>query len=191
MEAQRERELIEMARNGDENAFRQLVEANMRKVYGLALRYLRRHEDADEAAQETFIRAYRSLDSFKGNARFSTWVYRIAVNYCLSHRRKAGRRAEHMAGVEVDERMPDVETPSQERMAMSVQTRDMVRGSLEQLSPQQRAVFVMKYLQHKTIADIADILECAEGTVKKQLFRAVNKVRDHLGPMLGREVATQ
>jgi RNA polymerase sigma-70 factor (ECF subfamily) len=189
MEIRRERELVEMARNGNEDAFRQLVEANMRRVYGLALRFTRKHEDADEVAQETFIRAFRSLDRFKGNSTFGTWVYRIAMNCSLSHKRKLVRTAGADAENQIDENMPDRSVPSQEKIAEGKQTKEMINNALDGLSKQQRAIFVMKHLQHKKITEIADVLECAEGTVKQQLFRAVRKVREQLAPLIGREYA--
>jgi RNA polymerase sigma-70 factor (ECF subfamily) len=189
MEIRRERELVEMARNGNEDAFRQLVEANMRRVYGLALRFTRKHEDADEVAQETFIRAFRSLDRFKGKSTFGTWVYRIAVNCSLSHKRKLIRTAGADAEDQIDDNMPDRSNPSQEKLAEGRQTRELINGALDGLSKQQRAIFVMKHLQQKKISEIADVLECAEGTVKQQLFRAVRKVREQLAPLIGREYA--
>lgn len=179
--------MIELAQNGVDDAYRELVEAHMRKVYGLALRYTGKHEDADEVAQETFIRAYRSLDRFKGDARFGTWVYRIAVNCCLTLRRKRGRVQEKELPEEAAPLHAGSSGPTQERAAMGTQTRAFVRQALDVLSEQQRAVFVMKHMQHKKITEIADILGCAEGTVKQQLFRAVRKVRGYLAPLLGKE----
>ncbi len=184
MDRERERDLVLRACKGDEDAFRLLVEDNMRRVYTLALRYRNSHEDADEIAQETFIRAHKALDRFRAESRFCTWVYRIAVNCCLSHRRKAGR----LAGAEridnADSRLPDNRNPSPLRRAISSQTRQKIDAALGNLSPRQRMVFVMKYLQQQTIAEIADHLGCAEGTVKKQLFRAVNRMRQLLAPLL-------
>lgn len=187
MESRREKRLIDLARNGVDDAYRELVEANMRHVYGLALRYTGRHEDADDVAQETFIRAYRSLGRFKGDSRFGTWVHRIAVNCCLTLRRKRGRVAAAELPEEAAKQGASGSGPSQERAVLGTQTRAFVRRALDELSEQQRAVFVMKHMQHKKITEIADILGCAEGTVKQQLFRAVRKVRDYLAPLLGRQ----
>lgn len=191
MDSTRERELVDRARKGDEDAYRQLVETHMRRIYGLAVRFTGRHEEADEVAQETFIRAFRSLDRFHGTASFGTWIYRIAINCCLSQRRRDKRSAIGAAGVELDEQLADERSPSQEQLAMEGQTRALVARAMERLSGQQRAIFVMKHLQQKTIAEIAEVLGCAEGTVKQQLFRAVQKVREHLAPALGREVASR
>lgn len=191
MEPARERDLVDRARQGEEDAYRQLVEMHMRRIYSLAVRFTGRHEEADEVAQETFIRAFRSLGRFQGTASFGTWIYRIAINCCLSHRRRDKRSAIGGAGVELDEQMADERSPSQEQLAMEGQTRGLVARALDRLSGQQRAIFVMKHLQQKTIAEIADLLGCAEGTVKQQLFRAVHKVREHLAPVLGREVASR
>jgi RNA polymerase sigma-70 factor (ECF subfamily) len=188
MDQVRERELVQRARNGDEEAFRLLVEDNQRRIYSLALRYTRRHEDADEVAQETFVRAHRSLGRFRGEAGFSTWVYRIAVNCCLSHKRKQSRVNEvgnDETGNNQEHR--DEKNPSPLRRAMSSQTRGLINRAMDSLSPQQRMVFVMKFLQQRTIAEIAGQIGCAEGTVKKQLFRAVGRMRERLAPLLGTE----
>ncbi len=184
-----ERQLVGRARSGDDEAFRELVEANHRRVYALALRYTRRHEEADEIAQETFIRAHRALGRFRGQAGFGTWLYRIAVNCCLSRRRRTARRprTESLDGEGV--RPPEDENPSPERKAIGSQTRRLVDRALDGLSRQQRMIFVMRFLKQHTLAEIAEALGCAEGTVKKQLFRATASVRRTLAPLLGREVA--
>lgn len=191
MDKRHERELIENARAGNEESFRKLVEANMRRVYGLALRFTRRHEEADEIAQETFIKAYKALGRFRGNSSFGTWVYRIAVNNCLSRRRKAIRFQETEIGEDFHAQLPDTHSPSQERLAMGSQTRRLVGEALENLSNQQRMMFVMKHLQQKTIAEIAEIMGCAQGTVKQQLFRAVRRMREKLAPALGMEMVAK
>lgn len=184
MGLERERELVQKARKGDDSAYRALVEQNMRRVYALALRYTNRHEDADDIAQETFIRAHRSLGRFRAESSFGTWVYRIAVNCCLSHRRKQ-KRWDAMDSVEESTVQPtDRTSPSPLRKAMSSQTRQLINDALEELSPRQKMVFVMKYLQQRSIADIAEKIGCAEGTVKKQLFRAVGRMRQLLSPLL-------
>ena len=184
-----ERQLVGRARSGDDEAFRELVEANHRRVYALALRYTRRHEEADEIAQETFIRAHRALGRFRGQAGFGTWLYRIAVNCCLSRRRSAARqpRTESLDdGASI--RPPESGDPSPEREAIGSQTRRLVDRALDGLSRQQRMIFVMRFLRQHKLAEIAEALGCAEGTVKKQLFRATARVRRSLAPLLGREV---
>lgn len=187
MHLERETELVELAKKGDQDAYRQLVEHNQRNVYGLALRYTGKHDDADEIAQETFIRAYRGLPRFQGGSRFRTWLFRIAVNCCLSHKRKAARH-DAVLGFDENERdFADEKNPSPLRSAVGWEVREKVGEALEGLSKKQKAVFVMKYLQHQTIAEISETLGCAPGTVKKQLFRAVGRMRQRLAPLLGIE----
>jgi len=178
------------AQAGNDTAFRELVESNMRRVYSLALKYTGSHQDADDASQEAFIRAYKSLPKFKGNARFSTWIYRIAVNCCISLKRKQSRWGDCL-DEEFAHHIEDDDAFNQEQQTMSKQTRAMVGAAIETLSPQQRAVFVMKYLQQKKIREIADVLECAEGTVKQQLYRAVRKMRDELKPLVSNTEVAQ
>lgn len=187
MELEKERKLVERAQNGDQEAYRRLVEDNQRKVYGFALRYTNRHEDADEIAQETFIRAHRGLNTFRGRSSFRTWLYRIAVNCCHNHKRKEKRTAADEEIEEIGASLTDRKNPSPLRRAMDTQTRSMIDEALDKLSKQQRAVFVMKYLQHHSVAEISEALGCAQGTVKKQLFRAVGRMRENLAPLLGIE----
>jgi RNA polymerase sigma-70 factor (ECF subfamily) len=185
MDLEQERQLVERARGGDQDAYRQLVEQNQRQVYGLALRHTNRHEDADEIAQEAFIRAYRGLRRFRGECSFRTWLFRIAVNCCFSHKRKAVREPATEDIANKADRIPDDSNPSPLSRAMGYQTRALVDRALDSLSRQQRSVFVMKYLQHFSIAEISETLGCAPGTVKKQLFRAVGRMREQLAPLLG------
>lgn len=191
MDKRHERELVERARAGNEESFRNLVEAHMQRVYGLALRFTHRHEDADEIAQETFIKAYKALKSFRGKSSFGTWVYRIAVNNCLSHHRRVIRLQHPGTDEELDTQLPDTDSPSQERLAMGNQTRKLIGEALDDLSKQQRIIFVMKHLQQKTIAEIAEIMGCAQGTVKQQLFRAIRRMREKLSPALGIEMVAK
>ena len=187
MDSSKEKELIEMARNGREEAFRQLVEANMRRVYSVALKFTYRHADADDIAQETFIKAYQALKKFQGNSSFGTWVYRIAINCCLNRKRSKARKIEESHSDELNEMIPDDRTPSMERAVFGGQVRGKVEKALGKLSKQQRAIFIMKHLQHQKISEIAEHLGCAEGTVKQQLFRAVRRMRDELKPLIQKQ----
>ena len=187
MDPGQEKEMVRRAQLGDDDAFRLLIEGSQRRVFSLAMRYTRRHEDADEIAQETFLRAHRALGRFRGDSGFGTWVYRIAVNCCLSHRRKHSRTAEAKPAAELSDELPDRKNPSPLRAAMSSQTKGLINSAIDELSPQQRMVFVMKFLQQRTVAEIAGEIGCAQGTVKKQLFRAVGRMRRSLSPLLGKE----
>lgn len=190
MDSSKEWELIEMARNGTEDAFRQLVEANMKRVYAVALKFTYKHEDADDVAQETFIKAYQALKKFNGNSSFGTWVYRIAINCCLNRKRSIARKMEEQHTEELTEFHCDQKSPTMEQRVFGGQIRGRVEAALTKLSKQQRAIFIMKHLQHHKISEIAEHLQCAEGTVKQQLFRAVRRMRDELKPLIKhREVA--
>lgn len=184
MDPGKERELVERARTGDEEAFRELVESSHRQVYALALRYTNHHADADEIAQEAFLRAYRGLGRFRGDASFGTWIFRITVNCCYSHSRQRREPAEANLAEGADSNIADEQNPSPFRKALSTQTRREIKAALGRLSPKQRLVFVMKFLQHKSLAEIAEESGCAVGTVKKQLFRAVGRMREALAPLL-------
>lgn len=171
----------------DEGAFDLLVERYQARAYRLAWSLLRDTEDARDVSQEAFLRVYQSASRFRGDARFSTWFYRILVNLALDHRRRrrwwqrvvaADRDDEEVALVE---RLPAGDPDPGERAgAEQVMTRlwDAVHG----LSPQQRAAVVLSVQEQMSTAEIAAVLECAEPTVRVHLHRAVQALRKTLKP---------
>src|ERR687897_1602759 len=133
-----DREAVEASRRGDREAFDRLVERYQRDVYRLCYRYVNNHEDANDAAQEAFLRAYRAIGSFRGDSAFSTWLYRIAVNTCLNF-----RAARKPAADELPDTLPDLRPGPGEDMARGEQAR-RVRDAVTRLPDRQRATVILK-----------------------------------------------
>jgi RNA polymerase sigma-70 factor, ECF subfamily len=171
----------------EEGAFDELVERYQARAYRLAWSLLRDTEDARDVSQEAFLRVYQSAGRFRGDARFSTWFYRILVNLCLDHRRRrrwwqravAHEREEDE--VTLIEQQPTRE-PDPGQRASEEQTMTRVWAAVHRLSPQQRAAVVLSVQEQLTTAEIATVLQCSEPTVRVHLHRAVQALRRTLGP---------
>jgi RNA polymerase sigma-70 factor (ECF subfamily) len=180
-------ELISRSQHGEVVAFEQLVRRYDRKVLAIALRYTRNAEDAQDIYQEVFLRVYRGLSGFRFESRFSTWLYRVVTNVCLSHHRK-NRKVEQ---VSLDETFEDKETvqvvaatatygKTPEKLYQDVEISDRVNDALEMLSAKQKLVFILRHYEGHKLSEIAVLMDCAEGTVKHYLFLATRKLRAQL-----------
>ncbi|MCL6611346.1 MAG: sigma-70 family RNA polymerase sigma factor [Peptococcaceae bacterium] len=168
--------LVERSRDGDLDAFEELVKRYESKVYTITFRFTGNHADASDLAQDAFIRAYQALRSFRGDASFATWLFTIASNVCRDELRKQQRKKK----VSLDEVMSQPGgNPSLVTMDMSPQeclerneTQDLVQRQLNSLSEDQRLILVMREIQGLSYEEIASALECSLGTVKSRLSRA-------------------
>ena len=180
-----ESELIGRAQAGDRESFCALAALYERRVYALALHYCRQPTDAEDLAQEVWLRAFRALAGFRGEASFYTWLRRITVHTFLNHRRaRTARHADDASRprwLELDAadaeaaRAHDAEDALHDRLLVA-----RVLDALAALPAQQRLVFLLKHHEGMTYEEIAAVLDCAPGTVKKALFRAVAKLRAQL-----------
>ena len=183
----REEELrtVESVLGGDVNAFETLVLSYEKNVYNLALRMVKNPEDASAMAQEAFIRAYNSLASFRGESKFSVWLYRIVSNVCLDFLRSRSRHPTVSLSVENDEGeeteldIPD-ESQSPEALLERRLTRDSVRRGLDALSEEYRQILLLREIQGLSYDEIAETLSMELGTVKSRIFRARKKLCDFL-----------
>jgi RNA polymerase sigma-70 factor (ECF subfamily) len=167
-----ERAAIAASQSGEREAFDVLVERYQRDVYRLCYRYLGNHEDASDAAQEAFLRAYRAIGRFRGDSAFSTWLYRIAVNACLNF-----RSARRPPGDELEsDALPDLRPTAAERLAGADEAR-RVREAVARLPEKQRATVVLKVFQELSHEEVAKILGSTVGTVKANLFHAMGNLR--------------
>ena len=181
--------LIRAAQGRDHDAFEQLVRLHDRNVLRVAMNLLRSQDDARDAYQETFLRAYRRLDSLRFQCAFNTWLYRIATNVCLDMLRRGSVRREHMMSRETPGGGPGLlETARDERpgsdparVAASRELADRIDRAIETLSPQERAVFELKHYEGLRLRVIGEILEISEEAAKNSLFRATRKLRRALG----------
>ncbi len=180
-----DRALILSAKEGNVLAFEQLVQRYDRKVFSIASMYVQSSEDAKDIYQEVFVRVYKGLGKFQFRSEFSTWLYRITTNVCLTHRARNKRHAHSSldAGHDEDEghtaRLSDTVADEQttDRAMASREISENVERALDSLSPRQRTVFTMRHYEGHKLKEIAAILECSEGAVKKYLFTATEKMR--------------
>ena len=179
--AKDEIELIRRLQSGDVAAFRELVEANKRRLFALAYDLVGNAQEAEDVSQEAFIKVYRAIGSFRGDARLSSWIYRIVVNLCLNRRRKKSLTVmELREDFENDGALTNAggDNPEQHTEARLLQRH--LRRALRKLSPQQRAIFTLRHDQDLPLKEISSIMKISEGTVKSQLFRAVGKLQQAL-----------
>ncbi len=176
---QQEIEIIERIKNGDEMAFQQIMSKYGERVMGLAFHFTKNYQDAEDLYQETFIKVYRNINSFRFESEFFTWVYRILANQAFNYFRKSKRMTIVDPG-ENDylwETIPAGESNEADQATLNSSLREEIDRALLQLSPQQRVVFILKHYEGKKIKDIALILDCTEGTIKRYLFRATRKLQ--------------
>lgn len=161
--------LIARAEEGDQAAFRELVERYQGAVYNLAYRMLGNPDDAEDAAQEIFVRVYRQLARYDRGRKFSTWVLAIATNYCIDQLRR--RRVQL---VPLEQVVPWARTreAGPERLALDQEATDELQGLLKRLPEKYRAVLILRYWEELSCAEIGETLGLPEGTVKTQLHRA-------------------
>ena len=181
---------VALARAGDGDAFRVLVDRHGRKLFRLAFRLAGNEEDAEDIVQETFLRAYRNLDKFDERALFTSWLFRIASNYSLDLlRMRKMRTAQSLSsddaeGHPMTERIAS-EDPNPERLMFSGQMRERIAGAMDELTPQERVAFTLRHFEGCTIDEISETLKISANATKHAVFRAVQKMRMALHPMEG------
>ncbi len=168
-------EVVQRVLAGETAAFEILVRQYQQEIYRLAYRMTRNAEDAKDLAQEAFVQAYRSLGTFRGQSRFSTWVYRIAVNLCLNHLKSASRQDP----AEVNGRLADQREDSLTALLTDERDRALAQA-IEGLPPQQKATLTLRVQQGLSHREIAQVLDCSEGTAKANYFHAVRALQRKL-----------
>jgi RNA polymerase sigma-70 factor (ECF subfamily) len=176
-----EARLVAACKQGNQDAFAKLVEQHQRRVFNLVFRMLQQYEEANEVTQETFLAAWQGMTTFRGDARFSTWLYRIAYNCALKQLEQRKRdqalqvvvRAEQAAANREREERVDVELEIHARQSA-------VHEQLCALPAKYRVVLVLRHLQEMTYEEMAEILTLPIGTIKTHLFRARNLLKERL-----------
>jgi RNA polymerase sigma-70 factor, ECF subfamily len=187
--AEKEAELVARAKSGERMAFNQLVRLHGKRVYNTVLRILGDQAEAEDVSQEVFLKMYQNIGKFRGDAKLSTWLYRLSINNALNRVRARKRRMYHKtfsldAAVrteegEVPQEHPDT-NPDPRQILESRDTQRLVQEGISKLPDDQRTVIVLRDIQGLTYNEIAGILDCNEGTVKSRLHRARMALKDIL-----------
>jgi RNA polymerase sigma-70 factor (ECF subfamily) len=189
-------DLIDKARAGDQAAFRRLVEKYQRRVYSMALGMVKDTDEARDIVQETFLKAYQHLSTFHGQAGFFTWLYRITMNLCIDRARRKAR----VGKVEFDETADAEEAGdsgiSPRRLGFDPahalrdrEIREHLNEAMARLSPTHRAVLLLREVDGLAYRDIAEVMQCSEGTVMSRLFHARKRMQEMLRPIVEDEPA--
>src|SRR5262249_27253367 len=180
---------VARAKNGDNDAFRVLVERHGRSAFRLAYRMTGNEQDAEDIAQESLLRAYRQLHTLDGRASFRTWFYRIVSNCSLDVLRKSERRhrvaAAHQTPPDADDPitlLPSTD-PGPDRMAMSNEVRARLSEAMQELSAAERSAFVLRHFEGMGCEEVSRVWGCRPGGARHSVFRAVQKLRRALEPL--------
>jgi RNA polymerase sigma-70 factor (ECF subfamily) len=166
-----DRDLVQRYLGGDVRAFDELMTRHERRVFGLCFRFVKNREDALDLTQEVFIKAFENLPSFRGDARFKTWIYRVAVNHCLNHVKKNAREF-----IEVTDSIGSVK-PLVHNKLLTDERRELVRGMMDCLPPRQRAILELRMNENLSYDEIATILDRSVSMIKSSVFFALGKLK--------------
>ena len=182
--------LVERVQQGDKKAFNLLVSRYQNKVAGLLTRYVPRN-DIPDVVQESFIKAYRSIESFRGESAFYTWLYRIAVNTAKNYLTAQGRRppnedilAEEAETYDAGGNLRDVETP--ENLMLSAELKQIVFDTINGLQEELKTAITLREIEGLSYEEIADIMDCPVGTVRSRIFRAREILESKINPLIQR-----
>lgn len=187
-------ELVELARKGNKEAFRELFERYQRKVMAIALGMVNNPEDAMEIVQDTFVRAYENLEGFKGESSFYTWLFRITVNRAIDHRRY--QRRNPTVGLQEEFGIPESDEPYDEFLSdeegktdpvRQVESREIgnrVAEAIAELTPYHRAVILLREIEGLSYEEISRVMQCSKGTVMSRLHYARKKLQSKLKDLL-------
>ncbi len=173
--------LVAASKSGDQDAFALLVQRHQHRVFNLVYRMLQQYDEANEVTQETFLAAWQGLPSFRGDARFSTWLYRIAYNCCLKQVEQHKRDKALQTAIQAEQHLEDAGSETRVETALDIRDRQtLVREQLSTLPAKYRLVLILRHLQEKTYEEMAEILAMPIGTIKTHLFRARNLLKERL-----------
>jgi len=171
-------QLVTASKNGDQDAFSLLVQLYQRRVFNLIFRMLQDYEEASEVTQEAFLAAWQGLSSFRGEARFSTWLYRIAYNCAL--KQLDARKREKALHTALQAEQTSESTDPKDALLELLDNQEMIQKQLSQLPPKYRIVLILRHLQDMTYEEMAEVLTMPVGTIKTHLFRARNLLKERL-----------
>jgi RNA polymerase sigma-70 factor (ECF subfamily) len=173
-----EKVLVERARNGDIEAFEKLIEGCQKKVFNITFRMIGNYDDANELAQEVFLKAFRSIKKFKGDSLFSTWIYKVTANVCLDEIRRRKNKFTLSLDEEVEygdgelkRQIPD-NAPTPDVEVETNQIKEVVNKSIQELPEDYKSIIILRDIQGLSYDEISKIFDCPEGTVKSRINRA-------------------
>ena len=176
-----DQQLVAASKRGDQDAFAQLVQRYQRRIFNLVYRMLQQYEEASEITQETFLAAWQGLPSFRGEARFATWLYRIAYNCALKQLETRKRDRALQAALQAEQALESEDTFDRAGAQIDEHERQaFVQEHLSHLPAKYRIVLILRHLQDKTYEEMAEILAMPVGTIKTHLFRARNLLKERL-----------
>jgi len=179
-------ELIRECRRGNKDAFRELVERYQRKILSVAVGMLHNQDDALEVTQEAFVKAYGSLDRFKGESSFYTWLYRIVVNLAIDRRRRERRHGTVSfedrpgGGEDVEAALPSQRLSDPYQQAKSIELGGRLRTAIAELTPDQKAVILLREVEGLSYDEISHVMQCPKGTVMSRLHYARKALQEKL-----------
>jgi len=174
-------QLVKDSQQGNQDAFAFLVQKHQRLVFNMVLRMLRDYEEASEITQEAFFAAWQGLPSFRGEARFATWLYRIAYNCALKQLERRKRERSLQAAMEAEHILEGVNKQQRTEVILELRAQQaIVREQIEKLPTKYRMVLILRHLQEMTYEEMADILTMPIGTIKTHLFRARHLLKERL-----------
>jgi RNA polymerase sigma-70 factor (ECF subfamily) len=182
-----DQELVARSRNGDREAFATLVRKYQSKVLTLATRILDNRSEAEDMAQDIFVKIFQSLHDFRGASRFSTWLYRITVNHCLNHLRRRTRQQQTLVMTEPAEWTQESPASNPFRTLEQKERWALVQAKLQELSLEHRTIILLRDFEGLSYDEIADVLQLESGTVKSRLHRARMELKALLEPYLAGE----
>ena len=171
------RELIAKAQKGDRGAFESLVKLHEKNVYNLALKLLKNRDDALDAAQDAFLKAWISIKSFRGESKFSSWLYQLTTNACLDLLRREKR---HRAATPLEDEMELAADSTPQQAAEAAELRESLQQALDSLTPEHRQIFLLRQMRQLSYDEIGRLLGLESGTVKSRLNRAKKQLRQIL-----------
>jgi len=183
-----ENRLVELSKQGDEEAFGVLVKKYKTKVFNLAYSFTKDRETADDLAQEVFIKVYYALERFKFKSGFGTWIYRIAVNHFKDYLRQHGKeRHVSLEALGKEPSLPDDEIKKKEKAQEAADRKKLLYQALRSLPEKHQVILTLRDIQGHSYEEIADILKLSPGTVDSRLHRARKILRKKIAPFLSQE----
>ena len=173
---------VQQTIKGDAEAFNELVQRHHARIYGLAYRMLGNPDDASDATQEAFLEAYKSIQSFQFQSKFLTWLYRVGINVCQQYKRRLDSRERTLSSYmrDIQEKNGQYTNEYPDRLLLKTERDELVQYAIDQLPPKQRMVITLFYMQQLKYREIAELLDCSEGTVASRLNTAVRSLKSKL-----------